>query len=142
MMNYKNLFAQKNTVTPNNINIRVVINLCSILLLYLLVSTSAIAKILSRADFESGDYRSGKWGISGNKDKVFITSAPSPVCSGQFSAKFQINTKFANTHRTELVGGRHPRFNIGDEYWVGLAIYLPKDWKLDQAAARNAESPR
>lgn len=104
--------------------------------LCLFLSSSVFGEVLSTAGFENGDFISDGWGVSGSKN-ISIKSKPSPVCSGDFSAEFSLNTKYSMPYRTELTGGRYKNFKVGSEYWIGFAIYIPNDWKVDKSRASD-----
>ena len=107
-------------------------------LVYILVSlfyaTSVFGAVLDSKDFENGSL--GKLRVIGNQQNLRIKSAPSPVCSGQFSSEFYLKSKNAKS-RTELVGMKPNNFKIGSEYWIGFAVFLSKDWKIDNSRASN-----
>ena len=81
------------------------------------------AKLLFVGDFETGDL-SG-WHVSGNSPT--ITSAPTRA--GKYAMKTTLNRyKDKVAYRTEVSG---PGSKVGEEYWYGFSIFLPKDYVAD-----------
>jgi len=75
-------------------------------------------------DFESGDL-SG-WRISGNSPSV----VSSPVRAGKHAMKTVLDRyKSKVCYRTEVSG---PGSKVGEEYWYGFSIFLPKDYAADR----------
>jgi hypothetical protein len=80
-------------------------------------------KLLFLGDFEKGDL-SG-WRISGNSPT--ITSFPTRA--GKYAMKTSLDRhKDKVPYRTEVSG---PRGEVGEEYWYGFSIFLPKDYVTD-----------
>ena len=109
---------------------RFMMKLLVALIICLCHSTAVFGKTIVSLDFENGNH--DKWRVIGNNG-VSIISAPSPICSGEFAAEFLLKANEPKA-RTELVGG-FGNLEFGSEYWVGFAIYLSNDWKVDTSRA-------
>lgn len=85
--------------------------------------------------FETGEYESYGWVVSGNKAQ--IVSAPEPICQGKHAVKIALDRYQNDTpFRTELMltgkeGGELAYLEYEQEYWLGLSIFLPPNWKPD-----------
>ena len=114
--------------------ITILLKFVVVLVLCAYSSSSVFGAILASADFENGNHP--KWRIIGNKNGVTIKSDASPVCTGVMSAEFLLRANDAKT-RVELVDGGAGNLKFGSEYWVGFAVFLPSDWKIDKSRASN-----
>jgi hypothetical protein len=98
-------------------------------------AVAANASLIVVGDMETGDYSEYGWRTSGNAPT--ISGTESPVCNGDYALSIHLNYDTSETrYRTEITnvvvenGDKH--FNLGDEYWIGFAIYLPEYWQIDQ----------
>ena len=98
-------------------------------------ATPSFATLLLSSDFETGEYAS-YWNISG----VAPTVETTPVCAGNYAAKFFLDFNNSNpNYRTELTWkgstlATPGEFEIGGEYWLGFAIFLSDTWQPDDIA--------
>lgn len=98
-------------------------------------------KLLFDHSFESGDLRGFYW----HQNAPEVVSAPHPVREGKYSMRSYLHRyKSQYSYRTEAVLAKNPDmppdqkidqwwFTIGKEYWIGLSIYIPKDFVVDRA---------
>ncbi len=91
---------------------------------------------LVKSGFETGEFESFGWRKSGNMPQ--IVRAPEPVCRGKFAIKFPLDRNRDETSfRTELAlvgneAGALKNLKYGEDYWLGISIFLPSNWKPDE----------
>lgn len=63
------------------------------------------------------------------------TVVDSPVCTGNTAVKFPLTFRDDGSgYRNEMVFKGPPKhFPLGEEFWLGFAIYLPEGWEPDPA---------
>ena len=94
--------------------------------------------ILFVGDFEKGDLTGFYW----NQNKPEVVQAPHLVRAGQYSMRSYLHRYDSKyTYRTEVMAGsqdtnpegQRDRFQmyVGNEYWVGLSIFIPNDFVAD-----------
>ena len=87
--------------------------------------TQSFAGIIRSADFENGDYQSHGLRPVGKGEPIVVTS-PEPICRGNYSLKLPLDFyKNKNKFRNQLAWGNS--LKIGEEYWIGYAMYVPSD---------------
>ena len=81
------------------------------------------SKLIFIGDFETGDL--SKWHISGNSPGI----TTSPTRAGKYAMKTSLDRyKDKVSYRTEVSG---PGSKVGNEYWYGFSIFLPKGYATD-----------
>jgi hypothetical protein len=96
-------------------------------------------KLLFDHNFESGDLRGFYW----HQNAPEVVSAPHPVREGKYSMRSYLHRYQSRySYRTEAIMSPDPNmppdqktgawwFTIGQEYWIGLSIYIPKPFVAD-----------
>jgi hypothetical protein len=103
------------------------------------VSDAGATDLIQLRDFEMGDLSGFYWSGSNGPE---VVTFPHPVRAGNYSMRSYLHRYESQySYRTEVhVGsdGSNPpntgevfRFNIGEEYWIGLSIYIPGDFVID-----------
>jgi len=94
--------------------------------------------IVWTGDFESGDLTGFYW----HQNQPEVVTAPHPVRAGEYAMRSYLHRYESEwSYRTEVIVGADPQappdqpgeyqFHIGDEYWIGLSIYVPDDLVVD-----------
>lgn len=113
------------------------------LCLFSLSSISSHAEILKEVDFEDG--RVGGAGDhpylnqSGNNPEIVTAQEGVSPRSGKYMMRTYLNRKTSETnYRTEA--RLKQDFDKGKEYWLGVSIFLPANWRLDYGE-KGSEGP-
>jgi len=88
----------------------------------------AHSDILFEMNFEQGNY-SPLW-HDGNKH---ISVVNTRARAGTRAARFELDRSAPVSYRTELTFQGVHTFRIGQEYWLGMSIFLPEDWASDHS---------
>lgn len=114
---------------------------CATINMFLGNSMSAHAELLFVGDFEHGpialtrENPASPWYSSGNVPTV--VKASEPVRHGTYAVKSVLDRETnPGSYRAEIVPKEMGtsgafRFDIGQEYWIGLSTYMPSDWGVD-----------
>ena len=100
--------------------------------------SNGTAKLLFLGDFETGGiqaadkYHDG-WGQQLNNNPSKVTTEQ--VRAGKYAWKTDFNRISSyygsNKPRSELMKTKPNMMSLDTEYWIGLSVYIPKDWKAD-----------
>lgn len=105
--------------------------------LALVHTTDALAEILQKIDFEDGQSVQQSIEIKAHGNAADVVKAERGVTPrrGSWMQRTYLNRLTSPvTYRTEskvLNGTKHREFKKGEEYWVGLSVYLPSDWDMN-----------
>lgn len=97
---------------------------------------NSYGEIIQKGDFEEGVVGSidqlSYLTVSGNSPEIVTARNGVGPRSGNYMMKTYLNRETSsNNFRTEATLGSPGVFEKGKEYWLGMSIYLPKDWSLD-----------
>lgn len=69
--------------------------------------------------------------VSSQEELPEVVGGPN-VCSGEHALRFPITfRRDSSGYRNELTYKGISHFSLGEDYWVGFALYLPEDWQVD-----------
>ena len=115
------------------------------LVLYLFFSISLVshADIVREVDFEDG--KVGPAGSypnlnpSGNNPEIVTAQNGVSPRSGKYMMRTYLNRQTsATSYRTEV--RLQQDFDKGKEYWLGISVFLPKDWNMNYGS-KGSEGP-
>jgi regulation of enolase protein 1 (concanavalin A-like superfamily) len=103
-----------------------------------LAMTPPFSNYLFVGDFETGDLAGFYW----DQNKPEVVGPPDPVRAGNHSMRCYLHRYQSEySYRTMVVVGPDDsspegtrdtmRFEIGQEYWMGFSIYIPRDFVVD-----------
>lgn len=100
------------------------------------------AEIISTTDFEDGRTGSisshSNLSPSGNAPQVVKSDSGVPPRSGSYMMKTYLNRENSSiNYRTEATLGKPGEFYKGQEYWMGISVFIPKNWSMDYGGSRS-----
>ncbi|EMG37782.1 Polysaccharide lyase [Desulfocurvibacter africanus PCS] len=101
------------------------------LVLALVLSWASVAQAQTRNDILFTMEFEGSYSPMRPDGNSRISIVNSPVRSGTRAALIELSTSDPVNYRTELTSQSQHTFRLGQEYWVGMSIYLPSDWVKD-----------
>jgi hypothetical protein len=99
-------------------------------------ATYTYGDIINKIDFENGKVGPASinedLSISGNAPEIVTSQNGVTPKDGKYMMKTYLNRETSATnYRSEVAVKSPAAFEKGKEYWVGISVFLPKDWNLN-----------